>query len=301
SFRWRLHNDGLNIKYCGVAMKIYWILIPADTFITFEAYSKITEGTTVDYKSVLMNYLRCDFDLKRHQAEWISKDTRFATIAKKPVRVLAQEPMENIISFICSQNNTIKRISAMVEWLCANFGEKLGSFNGRYEYAFPTIDSFRGITRDELTIKLYAAKFGYRAKYIAQTIYDIKKLGGDSWFTKLKDLPFQEARKQLVQLHGIGYKVADCICLMSLNHLNVVPVDVHIYRIAQKYYLPHLEKKKNMTRKVYEEVSTYFQKLHGRYAGWAQAVSNGMQHCNISNKLIVNCTTHYKIQPLLKK
>ena len=66
--------------------------------------------------------------------------------------------------------------------------------------------------------------------------------------------------------------MADCICLMSLNFSSAIPVDTHVFQIAKSTYMPHLAASKSVTEKIYKEISTYFQKLYGPYAGWAHSV-----------------------------
>lgn len=67
--------------------------------------------------------------------------------------------------------------------------------------------------------------------------------------------------------------MADCICLMSLNHLQAIPVDTHVYQITARNYMKNLKKQKTVTDKIYNEIGDYFRNLYGPLAGWAQTVS----------------------------
>ncbi|RTG90266.1 N-glycosylase/DNA lyase, partial [Schistosoma bovis] len=67
------------------------------------------------------------------------------------------------------------------------------------------------------------------------------------------------------------FKVADCICLMSLDKLNVVPIDVHMHRVAREKGIPEASCK-NMTTKSYDIISKSLSDFWGNYSGWAQTI-----------------------------
>ena len=160
----------------------------------------------------------------------------------------------------------------MVEKLCSLFGEKICSLEGKDYYNFPSIEMLAG---ENVENKLKGEKFGYRAGYIANAAKSLMELGGEQWLSNLhreNDVPYAEARAQLITLPGIGPKVADCVCLMSLGHLEAIPVDTHIFQIARASYLPHLRQQKTVTPKIHEEISNHLRELWGPFAGWAQAI-----------------------------
>lgn len=160
----------------------------------------------------------------------------------------------------------------MVEKLCSLFGRKICTIEGREYHDFPTIEALRD-KNVEGTLK--KEKFGYRAAYICNTAGWLSTLGGRTWLSDLRKdngTSYQAARKQLMTLPGIGPKVADCICLMSLGHLDAIPIDTHIFQVAQRNYLPLLKKQKTVTPKIHSEVGEHLRELWGPLAGWAQAI-----------------------------
>ncbi|MBR6004547.1 MAG: 8-oxoguanine DNA glycosylase, partial [Lachnospiraceae bacterium] len=47
---------------------------------------------------------------------------------------------------------------------------------------------------------------------------------------------YAEARTELLKHKGIGPKVADCICLFGLHHIDAFPIDTHVKQLLLKYY-----------------------------------------------------------------
>ena len=52
----------------------------------------------------------------------------------------------------------------------------------------------------------------------------------------IKQMPYKEAKAELMKLYGIGEKVADCICLFALHHIDAFPVDTHIRQMLDTHY-----------------------------------------------------------------
>ena len=89
---------------------------------------------------------------------------------------------------------------------------------------------FTGKLNDINKIKECAT--GFRAKYI----FEANKKINDNYFAKLKKKNYEDAKKELMKLPGIGEKVADCICLFSLGKTEAFPVDIWMERIMKKLY-----------------------------------------------------------------
>lgn len=294
----RQSTNNYKQKFIGVMYNNFWELQQSDDYLEYKIYasnSNLNQSKNF-YDNLLIEYFNLNINLQELIEKWKLSSQHFEKINKQfsSIRLLKQEPFENIISFLCSQNNNIKRITTMIEWLCKNYGIKICSYHNYDYYTFPTIDSL--YNDKDLESKLKLAKFGYRSKYITKTIQQIHEMGNIEWFKQLKLLPYFEAKEELLKLCGIGPKVADCICLMSLNHYGSVPVDTHIFKVAQKYYKKELElennenlsknnsikkniknkskmnKTQNITPVLYDKIGNMFRNVYGPYAGWAQLV-----------------------------
>lgn len=140
--------------------------------------------------------------------------------------------------------------------------------------------------------------FGYRAKYIYQTACMVaNKKGGITWLEGLMNPEtsssltpntpsaspispegrpgYLAAHAALLQLTGVGPKVADCVCLMGLGWGEAVPVDTHVWQIAVRDYkfgAGKGGKNASMTPTLYQAVGAKFRNIWGKEAGWAHSV-----------------------------
>lgn len=153
-----------------------------------------------------------------------------AAAAGRGVRILRQELWEMIVTFLVSQQNNIKRIRRSIGLLCEAYGEYCTSENGTGYYAFPAPQAFAALGENDLM----ACNLGYRSKYIVRTARDI--VNGVIDLDAIRNMPFHRARKELLKCYGIGEKVADCICLFALHHMQAFPVDTHIKQVLDTHY-----------------------------------------------------------------
>jgi N-glycosylase/DNA lyase len=155
----------------------------------------------------LKNYFQLNqVSLEDCYQRWSKIDPNFAkkAIHFQGIRMLRQDPWENLISFICSSNNNITRISQMIDKLCKKLGNKIAELDEQEFYDFPTLDA---LVEDEDTEKvLRELGFGYRAKYIANTAEKLKQDHpelGEKWLNTLRDVPYTEAKESLMELQGV--------------------------------------------------------------------------------------------------
>ena len=152
------------------------------------------------------------------------------------IRILRQEPWEALCSFIISQCNNIARIKGIVERLCAGLGERI-EFEGREFYTFPAPEKLAFLREDELSF----LRSGYRAAYIINAASAIAR--GELCLSQLIDCDYQSAHKKLLEIRGVGTKVANCVVLFGLYHMEAFPIDVWIRRALKEHFPPGFDPK----------------------------------------------------------
>lgn len=177
----------------------------------------------------------------------------------------------------------------MVDKLCRHYGTLIGEVDGVNFYDLP---SPIALTGPGVEGHLRELGFGYRAKYLARTA-ELVAGKGDGWLDGLRnpespimgqewapagDLVeggregYRKAHAELLALQGVGPKVADCVCLMGLGWGEAVPVDTHVWQIAQRDYNFGKGKHSSLTKATYDAVGNRFRSLWGKEAGWAHSV-----------------------------
>ncbi|MEI6732174.1 MAG: DNA glycosylase [archaeon] len=197
----------------------------------------------------LRRYLRADDDLETIYED-IGRDPLVAACVQNHhgLRLLRQQPWECAASFILATNANIPRIIKMVETVCRTFGRRLGG----EVYSFPT-------PRQILNGQGEAASCGLG--YRCQRFVAFAELAEDGGLDGLEALPYEECVRRLVEMPGIGNKVADCVALFSLDHLEAFPIDVRIERILLQEY---------GMEGTYKKLSAAARMRFGPYAGYAQ-------------------------------
>lgn len=245
-----------------------------------------------DTFALVQHYLNLEPNLARLYEQWAAADSNFKKRAPKftGIRILRQDPWEALIGFICSSNNNISRISGMVHNLCKHYGPLIGYIDGESYHDFPTPEALAG---PKVEAHLRELGFGYRARYIAKTAQIVAADKGLAWLEELcnpespvfgkapkpaGDLDvggregYRKAHEELLALQGVGPKVADCVCLMGLGWSESVPVDTHVWQIAQRDYRFGKGKHSSLTAATYTAVANRFRELWGIEAGWAHSV-----------------------------
>ena len=245
SFRWSIAQETSDlIEFIGVIREKIFKLTQhyARDVIEYTAYHHHNdENIHKQIELELKDYFRLDENLDELYAQWSSRDAKFKERISANremlcgIRQLRLDPVENLFSFICSSNNNIKRITQMVNNMCVHFGKKIGRLDNATDYySFPSVER---LAQQDVEEKLRKLSFGYRAKFISQSaVYIQKNHSSSDWLYSLREKPYQQVVEELIKLPGIGKKVSDCICLMSLDKLEAVPVDTHVLSIARKTY-----------------------------------------------------------------
>lgn len=202
-------------------------------------------------KDVLLTYFRNWDDLPEIIKEISHADPYVASLSSScpGMRILKQEPWECLATYVLATNVNVKRIAKMVESVCDTFGKDLGE-----RRMFPTPKEILD-KQEEIPV----CRLGYREerfiKLAESTENGTIDLGG------IGEMGYADCIGSLMEIDGVGPKVADCVALFGFGHLEAFPVDARISKCLAEMY--------GVTGN-YRIMAEFGRKKFGRYAGYAQ-------------------------------
>ena len=202
-------------------------------------------------KRILLSYFRSCDDLQQIIREISNADSYVASLSSScpGMRILKQEPWECLATYVLATNVNVKRIAKMVESVCDTFGKDLGN-----RRAFPTP---RQILDKQEDIPI--CRLGYREGRFIELAE--KAENGAIDLGAIEELDYAGCIGSLMEINGVGPKVADCVALFGFGHLEAFPVDARISKTLNEMYGVDGN---------YKVMAEFGRKKFGRYAGYAQ-------------------------------
>ena len=221
-------DDGVELECDEMEYERFW-----------RSYFDIESGT--DYAAIIASVDPTD--------EYLTGVAR----AGSGIRILRQDLWEMIVTFLISQQNNIPRIHKCIDNICREYGEFIAidasgqrasgqrasgqRISGKMEseeidgyYTFPTPEELAGLEEDALM----PCNLGYRSKYVVRAARSVVE--GTLDLDAIRRMDHESARTELLTVFGIGAKVAECICLFALHHLDSFPIDTHIRQVLEREY-----------------------------------------------------------------
>ncbi len=184
-----------------------------------------------EYEMVWKHYFDMSYEYENISGE-VDESDEFLNNAIRygsGIRILNQDPWEMLISFIISQRKSIPAIRTSIEKLCTLCGKPIETKRG-IRYSFPDAEAIAALSDEELM----SCSLGYRSKYIAEAARQVVTGELDVYaLTKCND---EELKNNLLNIYGVGVKVANCVMLFGYHRLDSFPEDVWIKRALEQYY-----------------------------------------------------------------
>ena len=251
AFRWIREQEGAHGWFSGVVQGNL-IRIRQTNQGTVEFHSSQPVELT---RHLLHSYFRLDDDTETIYRE-ISKEGTVKALVQKfwGLRLLRQEPWECLVAYLCSGNNSVARISQIVEKLAESFGHPI-RLGDATRYSFPTPERLATAEPEELE----ALRLGLnRGVNIHRAAGEVSAGALDLY--ALTEMPYPEALKRLRDLPGVGPKIANCVLLFSLDKPEAFPIDRWIGRAMAE---------EGASNKELTEWANIYQEEFGQYAGYA--------------------------------
>lgn len=219
------NRDTLTYPVQGGHIRIYAERAP-DTEIEYEFWGSISSR---EARNDIYDRFSIGLDMKSIYSS-INTDGFMdnAIKALRGMRITRNQPWETALCFTISQFNNIKRIRGIIARLSSRFGDTL-EVEGRMVHGIPSPDALVDAPLRELRL----CGTGFRDRYI-RSVARAFALNGS--FPELYSMPYDEAKRSLCAIDGIGDKVADCILLFGYGRVEAFPIDLWVKRVVENVY-----------------------------------------------------------------
>ena len=192
------------------------------------------ERTAESLRKHLEHVLSLKDDLNFFYSKFANEDEPlFSTFKKlRGLRLMRGTDLyEALICSILSQNNSVRLWNRTARLMMQYYGQRVVFPDDSSSFLFPNVEVLAKLNPRALRSR---TSMGYRAKpvvLVSRMIVD-----GELELTKLTQQTYENAMNSLLELPGVGPKVADCFLLYGAGRLEAAPVDVWIHRIVSKLY-----------------------------------------------------------------
>lgn len=224
-----------------------------------------TQGLEVRPRAMeekVRHYFALDHDVEAMLRSFPASDVPLATaLAFCPgLRILRQPLWECLATFITSSLKQVPHIRKISLTLRERFGVPLPIVmeGAPMLYGYPTPQALAEVGEAALR----ECGLGYRAAFLHRAAVDMAAGRVDA--AMLAGQSDDEARATLMQLHGVGEKIANCVLLFACERLAAFPIDVWIERVLHQLYFARKR------RRTAEQIKKFAVQHFGPYAGYAQ-------------------------------
>jgi N-glycosylase/DNA lyase len=249
SFRWNWQESaGTWFGVFGNHAVQLWLTDHGD--LQFSAATDVAEARlALRHYLGLAPELRALLDQLPHRSDAVLA----AALAASPGLILLRQPLaEALLGFICSSTKQIVQIKQICEQLATTLGDEIAPGI----HALPTWIQLAAATAEQLR----GCALGFRARYVQETAAFLA--GHPGWLEGTEALPYAAAKARLLDLPGVGEKVADCVLLFGAGKLEAFPVDVWILKTLAARY--------GLTGWTPRQLAQYGRAHYGPLAGLAQ-------------------------------
>ncbi len=208
----------------------------------------VLSSSEEDLEDVIKSYLDLDRNYDKINDKILENDSSLKDVIDKcnGFKIMHTPKLETCISYIISQNNGVPQIRNSLNLLSEKYGKRVEFMNNVY-YLFPNINELKKLSISDF----HECKTGFRDKYLYNFINSNIKLD------KIDDMATDDALKYLMNIKGIGLKVASCILLFAYQRFDVFPIDTWVKKyFSENYNLDDIKK-----------ISFFAKEKYGAYSG----------------------------------